>query len=167
MNDIKILMDRYLDERMSPAEEQNFLLYLRTADVPDELRDDRELILYLAEINSDVPLPEGIEERLSAAIDSFPQEKPAARIISLLPLWRAAAIIIVILGGIFAAGWQNYEDDSLTAQETDTFSTVEEALPCAKAILNDLAMAINLTRNSATELKEDILLINNILYNKK
>lgn len=112
--------------------------------------------------------PAGMEERLTAMIDNLAEEgsAPANRVrrLKIRHIWRAAAIVIIMLGGIFAAMWQkSYEEELLLAQETDTFATPEEALPHASNILRDIAMAVNITHNNAAKLEEDIILLNNIM----
>ena len=53
MKDTRKMIDRYLDERMSHDEEQEFFRYLRSSDFPEELQDERELILRMAAMASD------------------------------------------------------------------------------------------------------------------
>ena len=48
MKDIREMIDRYLDERMSHDEEQEFFRYLRSAELPEEFHEERELILQMA-----------------------------------------------------------------------------------------------------------------------
>ena len=168
MKDIREMIDRYLDERMSRDEELEFVRYLRSQEIPEEFRDECELILQMATIEGDQEPPAGMEERLSAMIDNLAEEsnRPAKRVrrLGLRHIWRAAAIVIIMLGGIFAAMWQkSYEEELLLAQETDTFATPEEALPHASNILRDIAMAVNITHNNAAKLEEDIILLNNIM----
>jgi anti-sigma factor RsiW len=168
MKDIREMIDRYLDERMSHDEEQEFFRYLRSAELPEEFHEERELILQMAAMQEPPPPPADMEERLTAMIDNLAQESdaPVKRVftLKLRHVWRAAAIVIIMLGGIFAAMWQkSYEEELLLAQETDTFATPEEALPHANAILRDIAMAVNITHNNAAKLEEDIILLNNIM----
>jgi anti-sigma factor RsiW len=168
MKDIREMIDRYLDERMSHDEEQEFFRYLRSAELPEEFHEERELILQMAAMQEPPPPPADMEKRLTAMIDNLAQESdaPVKRVftLKLRHVWRAAAIVIIMLGGIFAAMWQkNYEEELLLAQETDTFATPEEALPHANAILRDIAMAVNITHNNAAKLEEDIILLNNIM----
>ncbi|MBQ8734787.1 MAG: hypothetical protein IJY75_02225 [Bacteroidaceae bacterium] len=168
MKDIREKIDRFLDERMSRDEEQEFFRYLRSTELPEEFHEERELILQMAALQEPPPLPAGMEERLTAMIDNLAQESntPTKRVftLKLRHIWRAAAIVIIMLGGIFAAMWQkSYEEELLLAQETDTFATPEEALPHANNILRDIAMAVKITHNNAAKLEEDIILLNNIM----
>ena len=73
MKDTREMIDRYLDERMSHDEEQEFFRYLRSAEFPEEFGDERELILQMAAIEGDQEPPAGMEERLSAMIDNLAQ----------------------------------------------------------------------------------------------
>ena len=100
MMDAREMIDRYLDECMSHDEEQEFFRYLRSSDFPEELQDERELILRMAAMASDQEPPAGMEERLSAMIDSLEEESPAPakRVLrlELRHIWRAAAIVAIV-----------------------------------------------------------------------
>ena len=162
MMDAREMIDRYLDERMSRDEEQEFFRYLRSSDFPEELQDERELILRMATMASDQEPPVGMEERLSAMIDSLEEESdtPAKRVLrlELRHMWRAAAIVALVVATGFAIVQHGSDRDDafIAARDKDTYATPEEALPHAKAILRDLATVTNSTRNSAVEVGNDI-----------
>ena len=162
MMDAREMIDRYLDERMSRDEEQEFFRYLRSADFPHEFQDERELILQMAELESCREAPAGMEERLSAMIDGFEEENsaPAKRVLRLEVhhIWRVAAIVALVAAtGLAIVQHSSGMDDAfIAARDKDTYATPEEALPHAKGILRDLATVTTSTRNSAAEVGNDI-----------
>ena len=162
MKDIREMIDRYLDERMGHDEEQEFFRYLRSTEFPEEFSDERELILQMATIESDQEPPAGMEERLSATIDTLAQKSssPAKRVrrLELRHIWRAAAVVAIIATtGLAIVQYRSYRNDALiAARDRDTFATPEEALPHANAILRNLATVTKSTRNSTAKAGNDI-----------
>ena len=162
MKDIREMIDRYLDERMSRDEEQEFVRYLRSQEIPEEFRDECELILQMATIEGDQEPPAGMEERLSAMIDNLAEEsnRPAKRVrrLGLRNIWRAAAIVAIVAAtGLAIVQHRSERDEAfIAARNRDTFATPEEALPHANAILRNLATVTKSTRNNATEAGSNI-----------
>ena len=162
MKNIREKIDRYLDERMSHDEEQEFFRYLRSAELPEEFRDEQEFILQMAAIEGNQEPPVGMEERLSAMIDNFAQESnaPAKRVftLKLRHVWRAAAVVAIVAatGLAIVQHERNKYDTFIAARDKDTFTTAEEALPHANAILRNLATVTKSTRNSVAETGNDI-----------
>ena len=162
MKDIREMIDKYLDERMSHDEEQEFFRYLRSTELPEEFHEERELILQMAAMQETPPPPAGMEERLSAMIDNLEQESstPAKRVFTLKlhHIWRAAAIVAIVAatGLAIVQHERNKYDAFIAARDKDTYATPEEALPHANAILRNLATVTKSTRNSVAETGNDI-----------
>ena len=162
MKDIREMIDRYLDERMSHDEEQEFFRYLRSAELPEEFHEERELILQMAAMQETPPPPAGMEERLSAMIDNLEQESstPAKRVftLKLRHVWRAAAVVAIVAatGLAIVQHERNKYDIFIAARDKDTYATPEEALPHANAILRNLATVTKSTRNSVAKTGNDI-----------
>ena len=156
------MIDRYLDERMSHDEEQEFFRYLRSAELPEEFHEERELILQMAAMQETPPPPAGMEERLSTMIDNLAQESssPAKRVftLKLRHVWRAAAVVAIVAatGLAIVQHERNKYDIFIAARNKDTYATPEEALPHANAILRNLATVTKSTRNSVAETGNDI-----------
>ena len=156
------MIDRYLDERMSHDEEQEFFRYLRSTELPEEFHEERELILQMAAMQETPPPPAGMEERLSAMIDNLEQESstPAKRVftLKLRHVWRAAAVVAIVAatGLAIVQHERNKYDTFIAARDKDTYATPEEALPHANAILRNLATVTKSTRNSVAETGNDI-----------
>lgn len=162
MKDIREMIDRYLDERMSHDEEQEFFRYLRSAELPEEFHEERELILQMAAMQEPPPPPADMEERLTAMIDNLAQESdvPVKRVftLKLRHVWRAAAVVAIVAatGLAIVQHERNKYDAFIAARDKDTFTTAEEALPHANAILRNLATVTKSTRNSVAETGNDI-----------
>ena len=162
MKDTREMIDRYLDERMSHDEEQEFFRYLRSTELPEEFHEERELILQMAARQETPPPPAGMEERLSAMIDNLEQESstPAKRVftLKLRHVWRAAAVVAIVAatGLAIVQHERNKYDTFIAARDKDTYATPEEALPHANAILRNLATVTKSTRNSVAETGNDI-----------
>ena len=162
MKDIREMIDRYLDERMSHDEEQEFFRYLRSAELPEEFHEERELILQMAAMQEPPPTPADMEERLTAMIDNLAQESdaPVKRVftLKLRHVWRAAAVVAIVAatGLAIVQHERNKYDAFIAARDKDTFTTAEEALPHANAILRNLATVTKSTRNSVAETGNDI-----------
>ena len=69
MMDAREMIDRYLDERMSSDEEQEFFRYLRSGDFPEEFRDEQEMILQMATMESGQELPAGLVRLAGIDVD--------------------------------------------------------------------------------------------------
>ena len=162
MKDTREMIDRYLDERMSHDEEQEFFRYLRSTELPEEFHEERELILQMAAMQETPPPPAGMEERLSTMIDNLAQESssPAKRVftLKLRHVWRAAAVVAIVAatGLAIVQHERNKYDIFIAARNKDTYATPEEALPHANAILRNLATVTKSTRNSVSETGNDI-----------
>ena len=169
MKDIREMIDRYLDERMSHDEEQEFFRYLRSTELPEEFHEERELILQMAAMQETPPPPAGMEERLSAMIDNLEQESstPAKRVftLKLRHVWRAAAVVAIVAatGLAIVQHERNKYDAFIAARDRDTYATPEEALPHANAILRNLATVSKSTRNSVAEAGNDIIKLSIII----
>ena len=162
MKDTRAMIDRYLDERMSHDEEQEFFRYLRSTELPEAFHEERELILQMAAMQETPPPPAGMEERLSTMIDNLAQESssPAKRVftLKLRHVWRAAAVVAIVAatGLAIVQHERNKYDIFIAARNKDTYATPEEALPHANAILRNLATVTKSTRNSVAETGNDI-----------
>ena len=138
MKDIREMIDRYLDERMSHDEEQEFFRYLRSAELPEEFHEERELILQMAAMQETPPPPAGMEERLSTMIDNLAQESssPAKRVftLKLRHVWRAAAVVAIVAatGLAIVQHERNKYDIFIAARNKDTYATPEEAFQVYK-----------------------------------
>ena len=162
MKDIREKIDRYLDERMSHDEEQEFFRYLRSAELPEEFHEERELILQMAAMQEPPPPPAGMEERLTAMIDNLAEEgsAPANRVrrLKIRHIWRAAAVVAIVAatGLAIVQHERDKYDAFIAARDRDTYATPEEALPHANAILCNLATVTKSTRSSVTEAGNEI-----------
>lgn len=135
---VQSLLSRFYEGQTTPEEERLLAAYLRREDVPEELQEDKQLFLMLAQI-SDQEMPADIAEEITAFVNNLGQteKKPVLSevkqrkgIIYRLKtppkmFYRAAAtvVILVAIGGGVLFHQRTYTTDPFR----DTCSTPEEA----------------------------------------
>ena len=137
---INELLERYYEALTTEAEEEELRRFFAKGDVPAHLMGERELFLQLQAASAEAVVPEGLEDRLSDAIDGWAVQEEAeksrrhGRIYRLRWIGGIAASIVVIL----AFGWHLYEP-----ARRDTFATPEEAYAEAHEALMQFALALD------------------------
>ena len=145
---IKSLLARFYEGQTTPEEESLLADFFHREDVPEDLQEDKQLFLLLAQ-TSDQEMPQDIAEGITAFVNNLgqpkiqpliPEDKQRKGVIFRLKtppkIWyRVAATVAILLaigGGVFFHQ-QTYTTDPFR----DTCSTPEEA---ADAILyaNDI-----------------------------
>ncbi len=107
--DIIQLLERYYRAETTREEEKLLKEYFLKADVPAGLQADKDTFLFLhSQTQRDIPLPQGLEARLSAQIDRWDEEarRPQARRLRLSPAARrwigiAASLLVIAGTGVF------------------------------------------------------------------
>ena len=143
--EIKALLERYYRGETTLAEEQQLKSYFQQNDVPDELEADREAFLLLSGLSlEEMPLPPGLEERLSSSICRWekadtPQARPKVRkpMVSLMKWSTGIAAALVIAAG---AGWYALKTND---RPRDTFDNPELAYVEAQRALQLFAAALD------------------------
>ena len=145
---IKSLLARFYEGQTTPEEERLLADFFRREDVPEELQEDKQLFLMLAQI-SDQEIPTDIAEEITAFVNNLgqtkiqpliPEDKQRKGVIFRLKtppkMWYRVAATVAIL---FAIGGMLVHQQRTIATDPfrDTCSTPEEA---ADAILyaNDI-----------------------------
>ena len=136
---INELLERYYEALTTEAEEEELRRFFAKGDVPAHLMGERELFLQLQAASDEIVVPQGLEGRLSDAIDGWAaQEEEESRrhghTYRLRWMSGIAASIVVIL----AFGWHLYEP-----ARRDTFATPEEAYAEAHEALMQFALALD------------------------
>ena len=136
---INKLLERYYEALTTEAEEEELRRFFAEGEVPAHLMGEKELFLQLQEVSAEVSAPEGLEERLATAIDSWAaqeetERKRRSRIYRLRWKGGIAASIVVLL----AFGWNLYEP-----ARRDTCATPEEAYAEAHEALMQFAWALD------------------------
>ncbi len=129
-------MDSFFEGKLSDSEEQALKDYLASHEVPPALLDEKRLVLALMS-GSAVPMPEGLEERMSSFIDRLPAHK---RQIRLTPLWRwvggvAAGLVLAASVGISIA--RHTATPKLSEQEMYACAEAQRALILVSQKLNE------------------------------
>ena len=145
---IKSLLSRFYEGQTTPEEERLLAAYFRREDVPEDLQQDKQLFLLLAQ-TSEQEMPQDIAEEITAFVENIvrverdknnlgqtkiqplvPEDKQRKGVIFRLKtppkMWyRVAATVAILLaigGGVFFHQ-QTYTTDPFR----DTCSTPEEA----------------------------------------
>ena len=160
---IKSLLSRFYEGQTTPEEERLLADFFHREDVPEELQEDKQLFLMLAQI-SDQEMPTDIAEEITAFVNNLGQtekkpvlseEKQNKGIIYHLKtptkmFYRVAATVAILIalgGGVIAYQTQN---DPFR----DTCSTPEEAareIQYANDIINRSLAPFRQSANMATE----------------
>lgn len=139
---INELLARYYEALTTEAEEKELKLFFSEGEVPARLKDEKELFMQLQKASAEVIVPEGLEERLSEAIDGWATHERVSRAQhrSHIYQWRwiggIAASVLVIL--TFA--WHLHEPYPV---RKDTCATPEEAYAEAHDALMQFALALD------------------------
>ena len=149
---IKPLLSRFYEGQTTPEEERLLAAYLRREDVPEELQEDKQLFLMLAQI-SDQEMPADIAEEITAFVNNLgqtekksvlPEVKQRKGIIYRLKtppkmFYRVAATVAILLaiGGGVLFHQRTYTTDPFR----DTCSTPEEAAAQIQRANNMIAKA--------------------------
>lgn len=140
---IKELLERYYDARSTKAEEEELKRFFREGEVPPYLKAEKEMFLQLQAEGDDIPVPEGLEERLSAAIDHWDTRERRTlkiqkrhRIHRLQWIGSIAASALIVL----SFGWYLYDPAPV---RKDTCATPEEAYMEAQRALAQFSIALN------------------------
>lgn len=165
---IKSLLSRFYEGQTTPEEERLLADFFHREDVPEELQEDKQLFLMLAQI-SDQEMPVNIAEEITAFVNNLGQtekklvlskEKQNKGIIYHLKtppkmFYRVAATVAILIafgGGVISHQKQN---DPFR----DTCSTPEEAADAilyANDIINRSAAPFLRSTMIATEQVNDI-----------
>lgn len=136
---IKSLLARFYEGETTPEEERLLADFFRREDVQEDLQEDKQLFLLLAQ-TSDQEMPQDIAEEITAFVNNLgqtkiqpliPEDKQRKGVIFRLKtppkMWyRVAATVVILLaigGGMFMHQQRTFATDPFR----DTCSTPEEA----------------------------------------
>ena len=168
---IKSLLARFYEGQTTPEEERLLADFFRREDVPEELQEDKQLFLMLAQI-SDQEMPTDIAEEITAFVNNLgqtkiqpliPEDQQRKGVIFRLKtppkMWYRVAATVALLfaigGGMFIHQLRTLATDPFR----DTCSTPEEAADAilyANDIINRSAAPFLRSTMIATEQVNDI-----------
>lgn len=167
---IKSLLSRFYEGQTTPEEERLLADFFHREDVPEELQEDKQLFLMLAQI-SDQEMPTDIAEEITAFVNNLgqtkiqpliPEDKQRKGVIFRIKtppkMWYRVAATVAILfaiGGMFVHQQRTIATDPFR----DTCSTLEEAADAilyANDIINRSAAPFLRSTMIATEQVKDI-----------
>jgi len=141
---IEQLLERYWQGETTLQEEDILRSFFSQPDIPEELRRYQPLFT----LEKEEPLGDDFDARILGMID---EEEPKAKIISLtsrlMPLFKAAAIVAIILtlGNAAQApwnyGWDNPKDEYAKFHQQQNVDSVNLLSPVQAENLADSAMA--------------------------
>lgn len=146
INNIRQLLDKYYRGETSDSEEDILRHYFANEDVDSQLEPDKEMFLQLLSAASNLPIPEGLESRLSTAIDTraASEKQTIANRKKIRPLsWRSIASIAASLAVILSLGF--YFDKTTTSHQAlmESDLTPEETYEQTEKALMIFAEALN------------------------
>ena len=173
---IKSLLARFYEGQTTPEEERQLADFFRRKDVPEDLQQDKQLFLMLAQI-SDQEMPTDIADEIAAFVNNLGQteiqpliqeNKQRKGVIFRLKtppkMWYRVAATVAILfaigGGMFVHQQRTFATDPFR----DTCSTPEEAavelLKANAMIAKASQQCLTPTRNAFEQLDDTKEIIN-------
>ncbi|HIZ27092.1 MAG TPA: hypothetical protein H9969_08525 [Candidatus Barnesiella merdipullorum] len=128
-------IDSFFDGNLSEADEQALRDYLATHEVPQDMLEEKRIVLTL--VPGTPQIPDGLEERLSSFIDRLPARKKAIRF---TPVWRwvsgvAAIVILASAAGLYFT--RQPAQPQLSEQEMYACAEAQRALLLVSQKLNE------------------------------
>lgn len=164
VDEMKRLLDAYYAGATDEHEEERLKEALRTASVPEHLRSDKRVLLALEEApSSDIPVPEGLEERLSRLIDRKDEEEPHfIRRNRARRNWRWVAGVAATVLLLFGIGWgvTEWGRDPFPDTPQDTFRTPEEAFRALQATLSEVSRNWRAGMEQMQEAQDEVCIVN-------
>lgn len=146
-DELKSLLDRFYDGMTTETEESRLRELLADDGLPDYMAADKALLDAMAQ-DTACDVPEGLESRLSAAIDGWEEAEKKrrrtgtrVRIISMRRIASVAASVAVVLAIGF--GMNHYSGSAEQPEMADTFTDPNDAYMATEKALMIFANAIN------------------------
>jgi len=173
---IKSLLSRFYEGQTTPEEERLLADFFRREDVPEDLQQDKQLFLMLAQI-SDQEMPTDIAEEITAFVNNLGQteKKPVMsedkqhkgiiyRLKTPPKMWYRVAATVAILFAIGGGVFFHQQRTLATDPFRDTCSTPEEAaaeLHKANAMITKASQqCLAPTRNAFEQVEDTKEIIN-------
>ncbi|MBR5677464.1 MAG: hypothetical protein IKX20_04930 [Paludibacteraceae bacterium] len=167
---IKSLLSRFYEEQTTPEEERQLAAFFRREDVPEDLQQDKQLFLLLAQ-TSEQEMPQDIADEITAFVNNLGQTdiQPLThvsqqrkgviyRLKTPPKVWyRVAATVAILL--TIGGGVLHHQRTYATDPFRDTCATPEEAADAilyANDIINRSAAPFLRSTEIATEQVNDI-----------
>ena len=168
---IKSLLARFYEGQTTPEEERLLADFFRREDVPEDLQQDKQLFLLLAQ-TSDQEMPQDIAEEITAFVNNLgqtkiqphiPEDQQRKGVIFRLKtppkMWYRVAATVAILFAIGGGMFIHQQRTLATDPFRDTCSTPEEAADAifyANDIINRSTAPFLRSTMIATEQVNDI-----------
>ena len=154
-NKIEQLLKAFYDGYTTPEEEEILLNFFNSDNLNDKWHNDRHMFNILRD-SEEVPLPEGITERLELAINEYIAFKKRRKII--ITISSAAAMTLLCIGLFFASG-----KDTKSHMYADTFTNPEDAALATEQALLFVSEKLNQGLSSLEKVREGVDKTNELL----
>ena len=165
-NKIEQLLKAFYDGETTPEEEVLLLNFFNSKNLNEKWYSERDIFNALYD-TSDIPLPEGITERLEKGID-----KHIAESVIVTPLHQktrklfisisGAAAVILLCVGLFFVSDKNSQSHTIA----DTYENPEEAALVAEQMLTLVSTKLNLGFLPLEKVKKSVDKTNELLNEK-
>lgn len=172
------LLDLYYRGESTPSQAEEITEFFRqTADteIPDDLLADRQLFLAIAgENDSAIAIPDGLEQRLTAHIDSLEQRTETTsthrvrRRAILIRRFAAVAASVAIMIIAVTAALMSHPDTAVSAPATAEMrhvTDIDEAARCLRLTDRLLAKGFGKAQSACIDTEARINNINNKILN--
>lgn len=143
VDEMERLLAAYYEGTTDEHEENRLKEALRTEDVPEHLESDRRLLAALEEESpQEIPVPEGLEEKLSRLIDRKDEELPHfLRPNRTRRNWRWAAGVAATFLVLMGIGWgvTTMEKKPVPPTPLDTFSDPQDAYRMLQTTFSEMS----------------------------
>lgn len=142
-DEIKALLDRFYDGMTTESEDARLRELLCGEDIPDDFKADKAFFEAFSGIR-EADVPEGLEERLSAVIDSCAaaerHKMPKVKILSMRRVIGVAASVAIVLATGF--GLNHYRESKVLSDQTEAYAATEKALSIFASAINRSAEGV-------------------------
>ena len=163
VEEIERLLAAFYEGNTDEREEESLKEALRTEELPERLRKEKELFLHLFSEEAVEAAPAGLEEKLNRLIDEKAEEEQLFfRRNKAKRNWRwvggIAATLLLLVGmgyGITSAG-----EGMRPPTSRDTFSNPEDAYKALQATLLEVSVNLNKGIEQIEETQKDVTKVN-------
>lgn len=142
-DEIKALLARFYDGMTIEAEDARLRELLGDENLPDDLKAERTFFEAFSGVR-ETEIPDGLEERLSAAIDSRADavryKTPKVKILSLRRIIGVAASVAIVLATGY--GLNHRKESRMLADQAEACATTEKALSIFASAINRSAEGV-------------------------
>lgn len=143
-SEIRRLLDLYYEGCASESQERRLRDYFSGEVTDEEFADDRLFFNALAAADDKIEVPEGLEQRLSQAIDSWQEAGRRFRLLTFRRSFSIAASVALLVG----VGVMLFNTSARTSTPVDTYTNPMEAYAETQRVLTIFSNTIDKSMQS-------------------